>query len=75
LLPDQDAQLFHRDSQFESRFVLRILGLAGLHRGGCLIHDTNRILSGKYRRPNQVEYLDESLVHLTNLSTMASETS
>ena len=68
---DQDAQLLHRDSQFHSRFVLRVLGFAGFDGGRYLIRDPNGILRGKYCPPNQVENLDETLVHLTDLSTMA----
>jgi hypothetical protein len=68
---DQDAQLLHGDSQFHSCFVFRVLGLTGFHGGRYLVHDPNGILRGKYPRPNQVENLDETLVHLTDLSTMA----
>ena len=51
--------------------MLRILSLAGFDGRRCLIHDPKGILSGKYGEPNQVESLDETLVHLTDLSTIA----
>src|SRR5437763_15436459 len=51
--------------------MLRILSLAGFDGRRYLIHDPKGILSGKYSEPNQVESLDETLVHLTDLSTIA----
>ena len=66
---DQDAQLFDRYSQFHGSFVLGVLRLSGFDSGRCLVHDPIRILSGKYGRPNQADCLDETLVHLTDLST------
>ena len=43
-----------------SSFVFGVLSLARFDGGRCLIHDPNGILSGKYRRPNQAECLDET---------------
>ena len=66
---DQRPQLVHGQPQFLGSFVLGVLCLGRFGGGYRVVHDPNRILRAEYRLPNQAENLDETLVHLTDLST------